>query len=183
MPAYQKVSARATDDPAVESSPGIERQPTPRRRSRPPTFRRTNPLIHQAARPPATRVATRTRHFTGGSCPRRRSSTHPPIRSASSLIAERESRSAAHKRRFSSRIAGSSSKRRVEVPVRLTVAPDELAAEVLCGRLRANGIKCGYRKTDPAAAISGYGGGFAMAGPTEVLVDEQDLEKARKLLP
>jgi hypothetical protein len=67
-------------------------------------------------------------------------------------------------------------------PVRLTVVSDELAAEILCGRLRASGIKCAYRKTDPAAAISAYGGGFAMAGPTEVLVDERDLEEAQKLL-
>jgi hypothetical protein len=58
-----------------------------------------------------------------------------------------------------------------------------MAAEVLCGRLRASGIECAYRKTDSAAAISAYGGGFAMAGPTEVLVDEHDLPDARKLLP
>ena len=68
-------------------------------------------------------------------------------------------------------------------PVRLTVVGDEVEAEMLCGRLRANGIECGYRETDPAAAISAYGGGFAMAGPTEVLVDERDLENARKLVP
>ena len=59
---------------------------------------------------------------------------------------------------------------------------DEMEAEVLCGRLRTNGIECGYRKTDSAAAISGYGGGFEMAGPTEVLVEERDLAEARKLL-
>ena len=68
-------------------------------------------------------------------------------------------------------------------PIRLTVVTDEMAAEVLCGRLRASGIKCAHRKTDSAAAISAYGGGFAVAGPTEVLVDERDLEDARKLLP
>lgn len=28
-----------------------------------------------------------------------------------------------------------------------------------------------------------YGGGFAIAGPTEVLVDEKDLDAARELLP
>jgi hypothetical protein len=67
--------------------------------------------------------------------------------------------------------------------VRLTVVSDEMAAEALCGRLRASGIKCGYRKTDSAAAISAQSGGFAMAGPTEVLVDEDDLEDARKLIP
>jgi len=68
-------------------------------------------------------------------------------------------------------------------PVRLTVVSDEMEAEALCGRLRANGVECGYRKTDTAAAISAYGGGFALAGPTEVLVDKRDLDRARKLLP
>jgi hypothetical protein len=67
-------------------------------------------------------------------------------------------------------------------PVRLTVVSDEMAAEVLCGQLRTSGIECAHRKTDSAAAISAYGGGFAMAGPTEVLVDERDLSEARKLL-
>jgi hypothetical protein len=38
-----------------------------------------------------------------------------------------------------------------------------------------------YRKTDPAAAVSAYGGGFAMAGPTEVRVDERDFGDARKV--
>ena len=68
-------------------------------------------------------------------------------------------------------------------PVRLTIVPDEMTAEMLCGRLRAGGIKCGYRKTDVAAGSGTYGGGFSMAGPTEVLVDERDLDEARKLLP
>ena len=67
--------------------------------------------------------------------------------------------------------------------VRLTVVSDEMAAEVLCGRLRASGIKCAYRKTDVAAGIADGGGGFSIAGPTEVLVDERDLGDARKLLP
>jgi hypothetical protein len=34
-----------------------------------------------------------------------------------------------------------------------------------------------------AAAAGTYGGGFGNAGPTEVLVDEDDLEDARALLP
>jgi Putative prokaryotic signal transducing protein len=67
-------------------------------------------------------------------------------------------------------------------PVRLTVVADELEAEALCGRLRSSGIECGFRKTDPAAAIGTYSGGWAMAGPTEVLVDEGDLVDAQKLL-
>ena len=66
--------------------------------------------------------------------------------------------------------------------VRLTVVSNEMEAEMLCGLLRSNGITCNYRKSDPAAAISAESGGFAMAGPTEVLVHERDLEAARRLL-
>jgi hypothetical protein len=65
----------------------------------------------------------------------------------------------------------------------LTVVADEMEAEALCGMLRANGIACSYRRTDTSAAIGTYGGGFAIAGPTEVLVAEEQLEEARKLLP
>lgn len=64
----------------------------------------------------------------------------------------------------------------------LTVVGDEMEAEALCGLLRTNGIKCNYRRTDMSAGAGTYGGGFAMAGPTEVLVDETDLDAARKLL-
>lgn len=66
--------------------------------------------------------------------------------------------------------------------VKLTVVGNEMEAEMLCGLLRSNGIECTYRKTDTAAAISAESGGFAMAGPTEVLVHEHDLEVARRLL-
>jgi hypothetical protein len=68
-------------------------------------------------------------------------------------------------------------------PVRLTLVANELEAEILCGALRAHGIECVYRKSDPAAAISALSGGFAIGGPTEVLVHQEDLEAARKLLP
>jgi hypothetical protein len=67
-------------------------------------------------------------------------------------------------------------------PVRLTVVADELEAEVLCGYLRSSGIQCDLRKTDRAAAIGTYSGGWAMAGPVEVVVDERDLVEARNLL-
>jgi hypothetical protein len=66
--------------------------------------------------------------------------------------------------------------------VHLTVVPDEMQAEVVCGLLRQNGIACSYRKTDPAAAIGTYGGGYAIAGPTEILVEKDELEAARKIL-
>ncbi len=64
----------------------------------------------------------------------------------------------------------------------LVVVGDEMEAEAVCGLLRTNGIKCAYRRTDRSAAVGTYGGGFAIAGPTDVLVDESDLDAARKLL-
>jgi Putative prokaryotic signal transducing protein len=67
--------------------------------------------------------------------------------------------------------------------VTLTVVGDEMEAETLCGMLRASGIACSFRRTDTSAGIGTYGGGFSMAGPTEVLVDEKDLNAARELLP
>jgi hypothetical protein len=65
--------------------------------------------------------------------------------------------------------------------VRLTVVPDEGAAEALVGLLRSEGIECFYRDTDVSAA--GIFGGSTFGGWREVLVDEDDLERARKLLP
>jgi len=66
--------------------------------------------------------------------------------------------------------------------VTLTVVGDELEAEAVCGLLRRNGIKCGYRRSDMSAGIGTYSGGYAIAGPTEVLVDSADLEAARKVI-
>jgi hypothetical protein len=66
--------------------------------------------------------------------------------------------------------------------VAVTVVEDEMEAEALCGLLRTNGIKCSYRRTDRSAAVGTYGGGYAIAGPTEVLVDDADLDSARELL-
>jgi hypothetical protein len=66
--------------------------------------------------------------------------------------------------------------------VKLTVVRDEMEAEALCGLLRTNGIACFYRKTDSAGAIGAESGGFAIAGPTEVLVSDRDLDAARELL-
>jgi Putative prokaryotic signal transducing protein len=67
--------------------------------------------------------------------------------------------------------------------VTLTYVGDEMEAEMLCGLLRANGMECSYRRSDVSAGAGTYGGGFAIAGPTEVLVHEHDLVAARKLLP
>ena len=63
--------------------------------------------------------------------------------------------------------------------VRLTVVPNEMEADVICGKLRANGIECGHRKTDMAGA---WTVGFASGGPTEILVDESRLDEARKIV-
>jgi hypothetical protein len=64
----------------------------------------------------------------------------------------------------------------------VTVAGDDLQAEVICGLLRNNGIPCMYRKTGMAAVIKAESGGVAMGGPSEILVDEADLEAAKQLL-
>jgi len=66
--------------------------------------------------------------------------------------------------------------------VTLTVVGDEMEAEAVCGLLPMNGIKCAYRRIDMSAGAGTYGGGFAIAGLTEVLVDEVDIEAARKLI-
>jgi Putative prokaryotic signal transducing protein len=67
--------------------------------------------------------------------------------------------------------------------VKLTLVRNEMEAEMLCGLLRTHGIACSYRKTDVAGAIGAESGGFAIAGQTEVLVHQHDLDVARKLLP
>ena len=62
----------------------------------------------------------------------------------------------------------------------LTVVPNQLEAEMLCGELRANGIECTFEVTNPAAAVGQFGVG--QAGPSAVLVEEEQLDEARKLL-
>ena len=51
---------------------------------------------------------------------------------------------------------------------------------MLCGELRANGIECTFEVTNPAAAVGQFGVG--QAGPSAVLVEEEQLDEARKLL-
>lgn len=65
--------------------------------------------------------------------------------------------------------------------VTLTVVSNELEAEMLCGELRANGIACMSQRTNLAAGMADAGA--SMAGPREILVEEEQLEEARKLLP
>jgi hypothetical protein len=69
----------------------------------------------------------------------------------------------------------------VREKVRLTVVPDEGVAEALCGLLRSEGIDCFYRDTDVSAA--GIFGGTSFGGWREILVADDDLERARALLP
>ncbi|MDQ1425315.1 MAG: putative prokaryotic signal transducing protein [Acidimicrobiaceae bacterium] len=66
-------------------------------------------------------------------------------------------------------------------PVKLTTVPNGPLAEVVCQRLRADGIEAFYRATSP------WGGGvnnsLDPAYPAEIYVHERDLERARKYLP
>jgi hypothetical protein len=64
--------------------------------------------------------------------------------------------------------------------VRLTVTASELEAEMVCGLLRTNGIRCDCRITDPSAAI--FGATLAGGGAREVVVSATDLERARAVL-
>ena len=60
-----------------------------------------------------------------------------------------------------------------------TVVATEGEAEIVCGLLRANGIKCAYRDTD---AIDASLENFGPAGPREILVHEVDLADATSVL-
>ena len=52
-------------------------------------------------------------------------------------------------------------------------------AETICGLLRTEGIACNYRKTDVAA---GAGDAVGEVGPHEILVAQDDLERAQELV-
>ena len=66
----------------------------------------------------------------------------------------------------------------------LTVVHDDLEAEELCGLLRVNAIPCFYRKSTVASPLGRRmtAGISGMRGPTEGLVSEHDLDRARELL-
>ena len=66
-------------------------------------------------------------------------------------------------------------------PVRLLIAANEPEAEIVCQLLRADGLKCAHRITDLAF---GSGGELPTsgAGPREVLVRQDELERAREIL-
>jgi Putative prokaryotic signal transducing protein len=63
--------------------------------------------------------------------------------------------------------------------VALTMVRSEAEAEVLCGMLRSNGIKCGYQQTNVGA---GAADGFTRGGVLEVFVAEEDASRAQELL-
>lgn len=63
--------------------------------------------------------------------------------------------------------------------MRLTVVPNLGEAEMLCGMLRVEGIRCAHRITDLAHDEDQH----AFGGWREVLVAEPDLARALELLP
>jgi hypothetical protein len=65
-------------------------------------------------------------------------------------------------------------------PVRVTFVPNEIAADLVCTFLRAEGIRCGHRVTNMGAG--GWDGVPNAGGAREVLVDPADLEVAREAL-
>ena len=66
----------------------------------------------------------------------------------------------------------------MEEPVMVTIAPNEVAADVICTFLRAEGIRCNHRVTNMGAG--GWDGVPNAGGAREVLVDPADLDAARE---
>ena len=65
-------------------------------------------------------------------------------------------------------------------PVRVTIVPNEVAADVVCTFLRTEGIRCGHRVTNVGAGS--WDGVPNIGGAREVLVDPTDLKVAREAL-
>ena len=63
--------------------------------------------------------------------------------------------------------------------VRLMVVGNSFEAETICGLLRTEGIACGHRQTDMGA---GAGDAVGDSGPREILVAQNDLDRARELV-
>ena len=68
----------------------------------------------------------------------------------------------------------------MDEPVRVTIVPNEVEADVVCSFLRAEGIRCGHRVTNMGAG--GWDGVPNAGGAREVLVDPTDLDAAREAL-
>jgi hypothetical protein len=65
----------------------------------------------------------------------------------------------------------------------LTTVGSSAEAEILCGELRANGIKCGYALSDVAGGMAMVTEGSPNVGPVDVFVEDDKLDEARQLLP
>ena len=65
-------------------------------------------------------------------------------------------------------------------PVRVTIVPNELTADVVCTFLRAEGILCAHRVTNVGAGS--WDGVPNAGGAREVLVDADDLARATEAL-
>ena len=63
--------------------------------------------------------------------------------------------------------------------VTLTTVATAFEADVICGILREQGIDCFAKPTNVAV---GMGDGLATAGPREVVVLAEDVERAREVL-
>jgi hypothetical protein len=68
----------------------------------------------------------------------------------------------------------------MRAPVVVTIAPNEVAADVVCTFLRAEGIRCAHRITNIGAGS--WDGVPNAGGAREVLVAPEDLELAREAL-
>jgi len=68
----------------------------------------------------------------------------------------------------------------MDEPVRVTIVPNEIAADVVCTFLRAEGIRCGHRVTNIGAGA--WDGVPNVGGAREILVDPSDLDAARQAL-
>ncbi|MFL5964896.1 MAG: DUF2007 domain-containing protein [Gaiellaceae bacterium] len=80
------------------------------------------------------------------------------------------------------RVEGLKPGERYETAVKLTQVPNVPLAEMICSRLRANGIEAFYKGISPYAAA----GGLAPtdpAFPAEIWVGAGHVEQARQLLP
>ena len=62
----------------------------------------------------------------------------------------------------------------------VTVAPNEVTADLICSFLREEGILCNHRITNIGAGA--WDGVPSAAGPREVVVDAADLDQARRVL-
>jgi hypothetical protein len=68
----------------------------------------------------------------------------------------------------------------VAEPVRLTIVPNELAAEAIRALLETEGIESIQRKTDFAVGMTDAS--TSSFGPREILVSPEDLERSRDLI-